>query len=118
MIEQIFLTSLFTTGLYITTHEPYLLAWFREFVAMKVLKATYHWNPIEETGTYIVTGWQWYVWKPLLGCLPCMASVWGFALYTLSYPLSVHSLYELPIIILGASGVNYAISRIILKDKV
>lgn len=112
MIEQIIITSLFTSGLYISTHEPYLLSFLRKWL-VKLLGGTIHFNPADESIDYVVTGWQWYIWKPLIGCLPCMSSVWGIVLYVWFNQLSFESLYELPIIIISSSCINYFVKKII-----
>lgn len=62
MIEQILVISLFCVGLYIVTHDFFLFLKLDEFE-----------NKLIKEYTEL-----WLLFKPLLGCVTCMASVWSF----------------------------------------
>jgi len=120
MIIFILLVSLFTTGLYVAGHQPFLLFELRYWYAVKVLKGFYQLdadgNELYHFGSRRQKSKAEYFFKPVWGCLPCMASVWGVVIYSLVATYDIHSIYELPIIIIGASGLNYIIKSHLLKD--
>jgi hypothetical protein len=62
MIEQIIVISLFCVGLYILTHDFFTFLKLHEF-EYKLIKDYPE---------------LWFVFKPILGCATCMASVWSF----------------------------------------
>lgn len=118
IIEQILITSLFTSGLYITTTEPYLLAWVRDWIGLLILDGYYE---EDINGTCYIEfnqNWKYLIWKPLLGCLPCMASFWGIILYLIFNVITINSIYELPIILFGASAINYIVNRHMISKGV
>jgi len=124
MVIFILLVSLFTTGLYVAGHQPYLLFDVRYWFGERVFKGTYRlYNDGERDIEEFVfkskprkTSINENLWKPFWGCLPCMASFWGVVIYSLVATYDIHSIYELPIIIIGASGLNYIIKSHLLKD--
>lgn len=112
MIELILLTSFTTLGLFITGYS-FILNPLRSFVA-KMLG-----------GKAFLDEGEWYydfnnsalksIWKPLWGCYTCMPSLWGTIVYTLFIPYSLESIYELPILILSASALNFIIFNNFVK---
>lgn len=59
-----------------------------------------------------------FLYKPLLGCVYCMASVWGsifflFYFYPL-YQVEIYVLLYLPFHILAVSGLNYLLYDMVL----
>lgn len=62
MIEQILVISLFCVGLYIVTHDFFTFLNLDKFED-KLIKDYPE---------------LWFMFKPLLGCVTCMASVWSF----------------------------------------
>jgi hypothetical protein len=50
--------------------------------------------------------YQFYLRKPLFGCMFCMSSVWGITFTFLSLPLWID-------IVLSVAGVNYLISALV-----
>ena len=62
MIEQIFVISLFCVGLYVITHDYFTFLNLDSFEN----------NLIKDYPRL------WIFYKPLLGCVTCMASFWSF----------------------------------------
>ena len=123
MIELILLTSLVCFGVFVSTHEPYVLSGVRHFIGGRILNGNFRMETssvgeIEETWYEFDSAIKTFIWKPLLGCLPCMASFWGTIIYSLFVGFSFEALYQLPILILSASGLNYVFNRHILNYKV
>ena len=54
---------------------------------------------------------KWF-YKPLCGCLPCMASFHSIYVYWLFNAFTLNNLLIYPIYILALSGLNYLIDRI------
>lgn len=112
MLELILLTSFTTLGLFITGYG-FILEPIRTFIARllggKQFLEEGEWYYVFPT-TYLKT-----IWKPIWGCPPCMPSLWGTVVYTLFIPYSVESIYELPILILSSSALNFIIFNNFVK---
>lgn len=111
MLELILLTSFTTLGLFITGYG-FILEPLRTFIARSLGG-----KPFLEEG-------EWYyffkngmdkLWKPLWGCYTCMPSIWGTAIYFLFIDVSRATIYELPILILSASCLNFIIFNNFVK---
>lgn len=64
-----------------------------------------------DIGIYIRDYWPKGIYKPLIGCMPCMSSLHGILIYALYYEFS-HLPY-LPIFVFSLTGLNA-----ILKDLI
>ena len=53
---------------------------------------------------------KWF-YKPLCGCLPCMASIHSAYVYWVFQPFTLQSLYVYPVYIIALSGLNYLIEN-------
>lgn len=70
-------------------------------------------NEVEEQKgvLWFVEKWaknKWF-YKPLCGCLPCMASFHSIYVYWIFYPFTLHNLIWYPVYIIALSGLNYLI---------
>lgn len=65
LLMQILYISLFCLGWHTITSEGMLLHFIKEWLSVKLPENT-KWD---------------YLYKPLIGCPPCMASVWGTTIY-------------------------------------
>jgi len=90
MIELIVIVSLFCNGLYIVS-RPGKLFDFAD-------------NNLQS----FMLGHIWFAgfYKPILGCVRCMASLWGIALSLLMLPMDWSILWRIPIICISASALN------------
>lgn len=90
----IILTALCVNGLNIATGEAMILAPVKKFLLDKI-------------GTKLI-------YKPLIGCVRCMPSIYGTALCFIFFPISLHLLYLIPIVILSSSTVATIIHSLYL----
>ena len=58
-----------------------------------------------------------YTWiiNPLFGCITCMASVYGIAMYSIFMTYSLSTIYELPIVIISSAALNHVIFNMVRK---
>lgn len=84
MITAIILTALFVNGLQVVTTPGMLL----DFVYYEINKR------------FIKTS----LYKPLIGCAPCMCSIYGTAITLLTMPFTVDLIWQLPIILISSSA--------------
>lgn len=54
------------------------------------------------------------IYKPLIGCVKCMPSIYGTAICLFLLPLNIHLLYLIPIVILSSSTVASIIDSLYL----
>lgn len=87
MIEKIIIVSLIITGLHFAFMQGNVLSPVRVWCANRL-------------DAWIGQKWSKYVQKPLWGCMPCMASVWGLILCGVNIPA-----------ILAVCGLNVIISQ-------
>lgn len=78
------------------------LAFYRLFV-YRLLYVTYDATNDEHVFKY---EWTRYLWKPLIGCLPCMSSIYGIILYLIFQDINLTTVVELPLIVIGSAGIN------------
>jgi hypothetical protein len=93
MIAKVILISLFCTGLHIAFSQGNALSFIRVWVANKL-------------DHLLGKKWSLYVQKPIWGCLPCMASVYGLLLGGFNL-----------LIICAVCGLNVIIDRKIVRDE-
>lgn len=84
MITAIVLTALFVNGLQVVTNPGMLLDFIHDFI-YKVFKKT-------------------SLYKPLIGCAPCMCSIYGTAITLLTMPFTIDLIWQLPIILISSSA--------------
>jgi hypothetical protein len=96
-LALIFINSLFIIGLYEATESGRILAGIHDFLE----------NYLPDL-----------IYKPLLGCVYCMASVWGSALFLVYYyPIYTQNYFLLGWLLVhigGVSGLNYFLYEMIL----
>lgn len=108
ILQLILLTSLFCIGLYVSTSPGYLLGPIKSNLAY-LLGGEY--REVENEIYFEFKGIMKHLWKPFLGCITCMASFWGIVIYFIFVHPSINTIYELPIQIIAASGINNIISK-------
>jgi hypothetical protein len=87
MIGQVIIVSLIITGLRFAFMQGNVLSPVRVWCANRL-------------DVLVGQSWSKYIQKPLWGCMPCMASVWGLILCGFNIP-----------VILGVCGLNVIISQ-------
>lgn len=110
MLNLILITTLFTLGLFVTGQQGYILAGLRDRIA-RIMGGSYR---IDEGERYYHFENDVF-WKPFWGCPPCMASLWGIVVYSVFSTYTLNSFYELPILILCSSGLNFIIFNNYIK---
>ncbi|HWB64863.1 MAG TPA: hypothetical protein VG603_15205 [Chitinophagales bacterium] len=90
MITLIVIISLFCNGLYIIT-RPGMIFGFVSY-RLELLALKYYWFT--------------FAYKPLLGCIKCMASVWGIAISFLVLSPGWYMLWYVPVACICASATN------------
>ena len=93
MIKLILIISLFCNGLYIITAPGMLLNFLRNYLEA----LTFH-HP-----KFV------YTYKPLLGCIKCMASVWGIVLCLFFLNPGWYMLWYIPVVCICSSALNAVI---------
>ena len=93
LLQTIIITSLFCNGLQIVTGPGMLF----DFVTHKLEEVTLL-HPRTEI-----------IYKPLLGCIKCMASVWGIVISLLLLPVTPMLIIKIPIICICSSALNVVI---------
>jgi hypothetical protein len=108
LLTNILIISLFCNGVYLIT-RPKMLLFFIHDKYLDICKGF-----IRADGE---TEWIYrsfptvprFFYKPLFGCLPCMASIWGTIGY---FGLGNSFNWEFPIVIVTVACVNLIINRI------
>jgi len=80
----IILTALSVNGMNIATGEGMILEPLKKFIHSKIGGKIY---------------------KPLIGCVKCMPSIYGMAICLLMLPITINLLYIIPIVILSSSTI-------------
>lgn len=93
MITQLIITSLFCAG------------WYNVFKFEVDGDGNIYGLIGAKIGLYAEANLPWYVYKPLMGCLNCMASFWGLIFYCYNYWNSFNVI-ELIIFIFALSALN------------
>lgn len=113
MLELIILTSIFTQGLFVIGQDPYILAPLRLWLASKLGGlARYDGEEVYFDFNNEIVG---ELWKPFWGCPTCMASFWGLLFYVLFFSFSVDSLWQIPMLCVCASALNFIIFNNLIK---
>lgn len=114
MLELIFIISLFTQGLFVSGHSPYVLNGIRHRIATS-LGGVYRESLAEGEVWYEFNGIMNEIWKPVWGCPVCMSSFWGVVIYSIFIPYTWDSIYQLPMVIIGTACVNFVIFNNLIK---
>jgi hypothetical protein len=107
MIATIIIISLFCNGIYLTTRQGMILFFLHNWY-LEVSKGFFR-SDGEIEWIYKQPTILKFFYKPLFGCLPCMASIWGTVAY---YGLGNALNWEYPIIIISCVFVNIFINTI------
>lgn len=90
----ILLTALVVNGTNIATSEGMLLEPVKKYL-------------FKQVGAF-------KIYKPLIGCVRCMPSIYGFTICLLMLPITPHLIYIIPIVILASSTVATIIHSLYL----
>ena len=106
----IILTALSVNGMNIATGEGMILEplkkWLHKKLTYPVVTYFYGVNKSYYDKVNDVTEWRVRkIYKPLIGCVKCMPSIYGTAICLLMLPFTVQLLYIIPIVILSSSTV-------------
>jgi len=93
----IVLTALTVNGVDIATGENMLLEPFKNWLKFKLTP---------NTGLYPLK-----IYKPIIGCVKCMPSIYGTVICLLILPFGVDLIWQLPIVILSSSTVATIINQ-------
>lgn len=103
---DILIISLFCNGIYIVTRYGMILFFIRDFYARLA-------NGVIKSDDEV--SWMLchkpvlrFFYKPLFGCLPCMASIWGTVGY---FCLGNLLSFEYPVIIIAVACMNKIVSH-------
>jgi hypothetical protein len=107
MIATIIIISLFCNGIYLATREGMILYFLHDKYLDKA-KGFFR-SDGEIEWIYKGNTLLKFIYKPLFGCLPCMASIWGTVAY---FGLGNSFNWDYPIIIIGCVCVNKLIQVI------
>lgn len=93
MLETIIILSLFCYGVQLSTEPSMIFYPIRKFIILLLA------GEVDGVGEPIFSNnFQKYLYKPLMGCLPCMASVWGGTGYIILKGFHVELLIAIPAI--------------------
>jgi hypothetical protein len=107
MIATIIIISLFCNGIYLATREGMILYFFHDKyldIAKGFIRADGEVEWIYKQPTILR-----FFYKPLFGCLPCMASIWGTVAY---FGLGNSFNWVFPIVIISVACMNRVINSI------
>ena len=102
MLQTIIIISLFCNGLYIVTRPGMLLEFFDRWLYQIIFPDRS--EDIKPLHTQL--------YKPILGCIKCMASVWGVAISLILLPFSISLLFQIPLMCICASALNAVIYQL------
>lgn len=113
ILLAVFITSLFVNGLIISTGENMILEpvkkWLQEkLVYAHVVEQFYE----HERSRYDITeNRQRMIYKPIIGCVKCMPSIYGTLICICLLPLGVELIYQIPIVVACSSTVSTIIHQ-------
>jgi hypothetical protein len=113
MIERLIINSLVIFGIHAASKDGQIFGFVATFAMRKSISGFTWWFakslPLDIAEVKAVR-YTTILTKPLFGCPPCMASVWGIP-FVLIHPLSVWTLVYL----FALSGLNYIIMKLISR---
>lgn len=119
LLFKIVLISLFCNGMYLLFNWGNLLEPIRKWyidICGGVQGNNSNINWTYNVDNQLVHAKKIFLYKPLFGCITCMASIWGsIAYWTITYiqkDINIHSLILYPIIIVCCSAMNFIINRL------
>jgi len=109
MITSLIIMSLFCNGWYLIT-RPNMILFYIHKKYVQAIGGDFTGDGFEiwyENKPF----WKW-LYKPLFGCVTCMASIWGSIAYWSIYSWNLGSLQFYPVAIIATSALNLIINRI------
>ena len=113
ILLAVLITSLFVNGLTISTGKNMVLEpvkkWLQEkLVYTHVVEQFYE----HERSRYDITeNRQLMIYKPIIGCVKCMPSLYGSLICLCLFPADVSLIYQIPIVIACSSTVSTIIHQ-------
>lgn len=112
---KILTISLFCNGVYLLFHfgnmlEPLRLIWIEMAAGIPRNDGEIAWA--RNSNRRVIHPIKVFLYKPLFGCITCMASIWGTIAYWALSPINIASLIIWPIIIVSCACVNFLINRL------
>ena len=102
MLQLIIIISLFCNGLHIITREGQIFYGLRTFIEDLLFTKLAAKIPVTAWYKDLPT----FIYKPLMGCIKCMASFWGIVISLIVLYLNINLLWQIPIICISASALN------------
>lgn len=90
MINCIILTALFVNGLSIATDSGMIFEHVKAWIKLKVGEKK--------------------IYKPIIGCVRCMPSIYGTIIYMLMMPIDINIIWQLPIVIVASVSLSAVIN--------
>jgi hypothetical protein len=90
MINCIILTALFVNGLSISTDSGMIFEHVKAWIKSKIGERK--------------------IYKPIIGCVRCMPSIYGTIIYLLMMPIDINIVWQLPIVIVASVSLSAVIN--------
>jgi len=90
MINCIILTALFVNGLSISTDSGMIFEHVKACIKSKIGERK--------------------IYKPIIGCVRCMPSIYGTIIYLLMMPIDINIVWQLPIVIVASVSLSAVIN--------
>lgn len=109
LILTTIITSLFCCGLHFITRDGWVLAPLDYFLVERLGgRITYSFSEqiMDDERTVHLKGWAEKIYKPLLGCIVCMGSIWGI-LGGLLFGVELYIIPILCVLVAALNGIIY-----------
>lgn len=90
LLHVIIITALFVNGLSISTDTGMIFEHVKAWIKSKIGKRK--------------------IYKPIIGCVRCMPSIYGTIIYLLLIPIGISILWQLPIVIVASVALSSVIN--------
>lgn len=71
----------------------------------------------DEVGDWAFRTWPEWLYKPTIGCPPCMASVWGTTVFWLTHPFTPPNVILYPFYVLALCGFMKVLVILVLNRE-
>ena len=102
LLPTIIIISLFCNGLHVITRPGMLFDFFDRWLYALIFPKR----------SEDITKLHTQLYKPLLGCIKCMASVWGIVICLLVLPFTAHLFIQIPVACIAASALNAVVYQL------
>lgn len=90
LIQIIIITALFVNGLSISTDSGMIFEHVKAWIKSKIGERK--------------------IYKPIIGCVRCMPSIYGTIIYLLMMPIDINIVWQLPIVIVASVSLSAVIN--------